>query len=194
MKTLKLLVAAAAVVTLAFGAQAAAAAVVMSLGAQAAAKRLEVKFLNESSDPVRGYWVEYEINGMKFRSDQTGSRINAIAWNAMNADDKEKTVLAVYGVGDARRLQFGDETARKMCDWYDLRKGWKHGKTILVEKLVEKDFPGLTARFGNSGAYTYYLNNFRPECDTRILNQRYAYTGDCPDQPEMDAQLDLCKY
>ena len=181
MKTLKLLVAAAA-------------AVMMALGAQGAAERVKVKLLNVSDEPARGYWVEYEINGMKFRSDQTGSRINAIAWNAMNADDKEKTVLAVYGVGDARRLQFGDETARKMGDWYDLRKGWKNGKTILVEKLVEKDFPGLTARFGNFGAYNYYVQNFKPECCTGFLNQRYAYTGDCPDKPEMNAQLDLCKY
>lgn len=174
---------------------AAAVAVTLALGAQAAAQRMEVKLLNESCDPIRGYWVEYEINGMKYRSDQTGYRINAIAWNAMNAKDKEKTIKAVYGVSDARRLQFGDETARKMCDWYDLRKGWKQGKVILVEKLVERDFPGLTARFGNAGKVsTYYQQNFKPECETWLTNQRYYYAGDCPDKPEMDAQLDLCKY
>lgn len=180
MKNLKLLVAAYAAAT-------------MALSAFGAAERVKAKLLNESSDPVRGYWVEYEINGMKFRSDQTGSRINEIAWNAMNATDKERTINAVYSF-DIRRLQFGDAGARKMGEWFDLRKGWKQAKGIFVEKLIEKDFPGLTARFMNSGAYAYYLDNFRPECPITLREPRYYYAGDCPDQPEMDAQIELSRY
>ena len=114
-----------------------AAVAAMAVTSAMAAERLQVKVTKTSSNPIDGYWVEYTINGKKFRSDQTGEKINTMAWEGMNDADREKTVNAVYGVGDARKLQFGSQTAPAMGDWYDFKKGWKHGKQILTDKLIE---------------------------------------------------------
>ena len=183
MKALKLLVAAAAAVT-------------MTLSAQAAAKRMEVKILSTSSNIATGYWIEYEINGMKFRSDRTGERINADAWNAMSAADKEKTIKILYDFGD-RRLQFGDDFARTMGDWIDSRKGWKQGKEILTDRLVDKDFPGLRARFENYAVEDYFERNFLPAGWTSFGGSVWTADGNikaCPDYPELESQVNLAKY
>ena len=49
--------------------------------ATAAAKKLEVRITATSGSGKYGYWVEYTINGVKYRSDQAAERINQIAWS-----------------------------------------------------------------------------------------------------------------
>lgn len=113
-----------------------------------AEKKIEVKITNTAHDFVRGYWVEYTINGVKYRSDQAPEIINQHAWTAMSDADKKKTVETVYSIFDARNVQFGETFAWNMGYWYDKMKGWVDGKEILVDRLIEKDYPGLVDRFG----------------------------------------------
>jgi membrane protein YqaA with SNARE-associated domain len=109
-----------------------------------------VRVTKESHEPGKGYWVEYIINDTwTFRSDKTIYEINTLAWNAMNDEDKEKTIKAVYGVFDARNVQFGYDTAEKMTKWYNHRHGWQHGKQIMINQHIEKRYPGLVERFSN---------------------------------------------
>ena len=168
----------------------AAVALLAAASAFGAAQRLTVKVTKTSSDPISGYWVEYTINGMKYRSDQTGWKINTIAWEGMNDADREKTIKAVYGVYDARKLQFGSATAQDMGDWFDFKKGWKHGKQILTDKLTEKDYPGLVRRFSDGD---YWVNSFKPRCSTAtIVNGELGhYMGDSPDAPELQSLIKL---
>ena len=105
-----------------------------------AAKKIEVKVTNYSGEPLLGYWVEYEINGVKYRSDRAPVRMNQIAWEHMSDADRETTVRNVYGVFNARRDQFGDK-AEELGYWFDKKQGWVQGAETLTIGLVKRDFP-----------------------------------------------------
>ena len=117
----------------------------------ASAANVNVKLTGYAHDFVRGYWVEYEINGIKYRSDKTGVKINQIAWENMSDEDRQTTVESVYGVFNARKEQFGSK-AQEMGYWYDKKKGWVQGAEILTDGLVKRDYPSLYEKF-SSGLY-----------------------------------------
>ena len=130
--------------------------------ATAAAKKLDVRITATSGSGKYGYWIEYTLNGVKYRSDQAAERINQIAWSGMSHDDRLKVIENVYSVGDARNVQFGKDFASNMTYWYNQVKGWNEAKEILEDRLVEKDYPGLAERFGD-GFQKYCDENFRAE-------------------------------
>ena len=127
-----------------------------------AAKKIEVKVTNYSGEPLIGYWVEYEINGIKYRSDRAGVRMNQIAWENMSDEDRQTTVESVYGVFNARDEQFGSK-AQEMGYWYDKKKGWVQGAEILTDSLVKRDFPTLYALFTERSEEAW--KQYRPEYD-----------------------------
>ena len=112
----------------------------------ALAANMTVKVTGHACDFVRGFWVEYELNGIKYRSDKAGVRINQMAWANMSDEDRQTTVENVYGVFNAREEQFGDK-AQEMGYWYDKKKGWVQGAEILTDSLVKRDFPSLYEKF-----------------------------------------------
>ncbi len=173
---------------------AAAAAAMAATSAMAAARRFDVKVINESHEPGKGYWVEYRINDTwTFRSDKTIYEINTLAWKAMSDEDKEKTIAAVYGVFDTRSVQFGYETAEEMTKWYNHRHGWQHGKQIMINQHIEKRYPGLVERFSNDqyGGYkreAYFRKYFLPKTlDTAEYNAH-------PDNPELESKTEAINY
>ena len=141
-----------------------------ALTATAAAKKLEVKVTGSRHDGIQ-YWVKYTINGVEYRSDQAAERVNQIAWGAMSHEDRLKTMEAVYSVGNARKAQFGEGFAANMTFWYNEVKGWNEAKEILVDRLVEKDYPGLTSRFGDN-FQSYCAEYFSAEHEA----DRYKFT------------------
>ncbi len=173
---------------------AAAAAAMAATSAIAAARRFDVKVINESHEPGKGYWVEYRINDTwTFRSDKTIYEINTLAWKAMSDEDKEKTIAAVYGVFDARSVQFGYETAEEMTKWYNHKHGWQHGKQIMINQHIEKRYPGLVERFSNDqyGGYKreeYFRKHFEP------ATYYGAEYNSHPDNPELDSKYEAIKY
>ena len=173
---------------------AAVVAAMAVMSAMAAARRFDVKVINESHEPGKGYWVEYRINDTwTFRSDKTIYEINTLAWKAMSDADKEKTVAAVYGVSDARTVQFGPDTAEEMTKWYNHKHGWQHGKQIMINQHIEKRYPGLVERFSNDqyGGYNrepYFYKYFQPKTvDTAEYKAH-------PDNPELESKTEAIRY
>ena len=105
-----------------------------------AEKKPEVKVVDSSGEPLFGYWIKYTINGIEYRSDRAPIRINQIAWEYMNDEDRETTVRNVYGVFNARKEQFGDK-AEELGYWFDKKQGWVQGAETLTTGLVKRDFP-----------------------------------------------------
>ena len=140
-----------------------------------AAKKIEVKVTNYNSEPIFGYWVEYEINGIKYRSDKAPIRINQIAWENMSDADRQTTVESVYGVFNAREEQFGSK-AGEMGYWYDKKKGWVEGAEILTDSLIKRDFPDLYENFHDNK----FWNEIKPELPkTPEIEQLYKEAELC---------------
>ena len=153
-----------------------------AFAAKSPATDMVVKVVNTSSEYRNGYWVEYTINGIPYRSDLASEYINQTAFNHMDDDNKVKTIEAFGWMLNERRSQFGSTFSGEMADWYNEKKGWKEASEILNERLAQNNFPEYHERFSNRAAY--FENNFEPK--------------DCPDfknYPELSrlyAQEKVC--
>ncbi|MDO5319841.1 MAG: hypothetical protein Q4G65_14535 [bacterium] len=87
-----------------------------------AADAVEVKLINTGRMTWNifdyGYWIEYEIDGKRFRSDtDAGQRTNQLAWELMSEEDKLKVIRA-YDMGGIKDVEWalrdGTSTAN---DW-----------------------------------------------------------------------------
>lgn len=138
------------------------AAIALTFAAMTATaeKKPVVKVIDSYSNGD-AYYVEYTINGTKFRSDKTGYLINQKAWKYMSDDDRMKTVKAVTYVWDARQEQFGD-LAFEMGRWYDEKMGWTEAAATLQERLVKKYHPELWDRFSPGKVEEYVRDHVRP--------------------------------
>lgn len=143
---------------------------VLAAGAFAAGS-VTVKVTGSASDPVRGYYVEYTLNGTTYRSDEVGSKINATAWANMSEADRKTTIQAL-GYFQNRTDQFGSEVAIQMGNWYS--KEWIAASEILKNRLLERDYPGLAERFENS--QSYFAANFMPTTCTEEELKEFAET------------------
>ena len=126
MKTIRLM----AAIALAFGALTATAE-----------KKPVVKVIGTRSDGI-SYWVKYTINGMEFRSDIVGERINEKAWKYMSDEDKKKTYETFTFAGD-RKEQFGVLCSLAMTTWYNDQNGTTQSRAYLQDGLVKKYHPEL---------------------------------------------------
>ncbi len=118
-------------------------------------KDMKIEITKEpSSDYGHGYYVEYTINGIPYRSDITGSRINQMAFAHMS-DEQKATVIRTYGVVaiEQRKNNFGEIFSGEMTDWYNEYSGWKEARRILADRLAEKNFPQFQKVFKNSSEY-----------------------------------------
>ena len=139
---------------------------------EASDSKFDVSLTKTSGDILSGYYVEYTINGLKYRSDEVGQKINQIAFDHMSDSDKRK-VLGVFAYQPKIRWnQFGKEFSQDMADWYNDVSGWTEAQKILSNRLAAKNFPEYQQRFSDSGAY--FDEYFKPKCIDQITNM-YDY-------------------
>ena len=125
-----------------------------------AEKKPVVKVVDSCSDGI-SYWVKYTINGMEFRSDIAGYRINEKAWKYMSEEDKEKTYETFTFVED-RKEQFGVFCSLAMTTWYNDQNGTTQSRAYLQDGLVKKYHPELWERFSSGNRNKYYNESVKP--------------------------------
>ena len=141
------------------------------VGATGSLSAVEVKLINTGKmtwDVLEsGYWIEYEIDGKRMRSDKdAGQRTNQLAWELMSEEDKLK-VIDAYGMGgiNARIAQFGSDGAQKIADKVNDDTGWTAAHEKYTEALVYRDYPTHAAIFNTEQSRDAYFNeNFVPSC------------------------------
>ena len=75
-----------------------------------------VKISNTSSNILSGYYVEFDVNGTKYRSDEMGSSFNSQMWGLLDEADRRKVMKTYAFAPWARKDQFGMDGAAAMCD------------------------------------------------------------------------------
>ncbi|MGI6141607.1 MAG: hypothetical protein ACOYEH_07745, partial [Caldicoprobacterales bacterium] len=112
-----------------------------------------------------GRYVEYEMDGVKYRTDEAPSAVNREAWNRMSDEDRRTTYNTLY-TATARKAAFGENGyayikhwTHQSSEWYDANKIWK-------ERVAKRTFPELQPIFNAtvslSGLYSDYndLKNY----------------------------------
>lgn len=131
----------------------------------ASAKRVEIEIIDHSSDIVSGYYIEYKINDIVFRSDTAGQRINQLTWEHMSDDQKKVTISTFGGRQSDLQEQFGSEYSSKMNKWYNDITGWTEANSRWKEKIIKEYLPSYYEYFEDIDYIDYYLT---PECIDNI--------------------------
>lgn len=134
------------------------------------ADAVEVKLINTGRMTWNildwGYWIEYEIDGKRFRSDTDADQhTNQLAWENMSENDKLKVIKA-YGMGGskARIEQLGTDGAQKIADKVNDDTGWTEARNAFADRLSKRDFPTLEAIFRNEETRSaYFSENYTEE-------------------------------
>ena len=89
------------------------------------------KFLSGYRDGVWVYGV-IERNGIQYRTDQTGSRINQILWNELSSEDKMKLAKTYSYMTGRLADDFGRDGRETINSFVNDETGW----TALVAALM----------------------------------------------------------
>ncbi len=107
-----------------------------------------------------GTWVEYEINGIKCRSDELGPAANMSIFRRLDESQKRLVYNTIH-TETARNATFGPEGYREVREWY---KGegneYKEANDILRQRIAKKFYPDLEKVVGTDKtiqtAYPFY--------------------------------------
>jgi len=103
----------------------------------------EAKFVSGYSDGLVSTYAIIEFNGTKYKTDETGSRINQKLWSELNDDDKRK-LMKYYWSPNNRNADFGVGSS-EMASWANDDQGWTGLIEALKQKRANKNYPDLKA-------------------------------------------------
>jgi hypothetical protein len=107
----------------------------------------ETRFVGGTNNGLRTY-VVVKRNGVEFRTDELGVRVNEAIWNELSSGDR-KALLNVYGWQLGRRADhFGLTQSNAMADWINQEQGWTAAAEALKTRHANKNFPTLAPVFG----------------------------------------------
>lgn len=130
-------------------------------------KQMKVKVVGTSNDFLSGYYVVYDINGTKFRSDEVGPSFNDSAWKLLSMEDKKKTLMTFAFAPRYLKSQFLN--VEQMNREINEAEGWIDASKILGDRIAQKNFPELEKKLGENSDVWYQENYSSIEGISRSL-------------------------
>lgn len=106
-----------------------------------------------------GQYVEYELDGIKYRTDQASSATNRQAWSLMNQEDKRKTYDRLHTKA-AKQAAFGEDGWQDVVSWIRETNEWFVANRMWKEKIAKKSFPGLYEVYGDGKSLSNLFGDF----------------------------------
>ena len=95
-----------------------------------------------------GRYVEYEMDGVKYRTDEAPSAVNREAWNRMSDEDRKTTYKTLYTT-TARKAAFGENGYAYIKHWNNQSSEWYEANRIWKERVAKRTFPELQPIFND---------------------------------------------
>jgi len=116
---------------------------ILSFGFPSLPVKSEAKFISGYTDGLLSTYAIIEFNGIKYKTDESGSRTNTLLWNQLNDDDKRQ-LMKYYWSPNTRKADFGPASAQ-MASWANDVQGWSKLVDALKQKRANKNYPDLKA-------------------------------------------------
>jgi hypothetical protein len=98
-----------------------------------------------------GQYVEYEMDGIKYRTDTASSAINRLAWSRMTQEDRRKTYDRLFTTA-ARKAAFGEDGFADIVSWIRETNEWFKANRLWKDRIANRDYPELHAVFSDSAS------------------------------------------
>ena len=105
----------------------------------------EAKFISGYTDGLISTYAIIEFNGIKYKTDESGSKTNMNLWNQLNDADK-KQLMKYYWSPNTRKADFGSGSG-EMASWANQDQGWTKLVDELKQKRANKNYPTLKAYY-----------------------------------------------
>ena len=156
--------------------------ILLPVSARAAVSNVKVSRM--SGDFLSGYYVVFEVDGVRLRSDELGPNTNYDLFLRLNTSEK-KELMKNYAFGQGwLEAQFGSENVKQMNNWWNDATGWAGAKKVLEDRIAKRDFPRAESAFG--GQYQDKAAVTLPEVE-HVPTESYGFL------PEVREYLDLCR-
>lgn len=106
-----------------------------------------------------GQYVEYDLDGVRYRTDEASSAINRKAWSLMSQEDRRKTYDRLHTTS-ARKAAFGEDGWQDVVSWIRETNEWFIANRMWKEKIAKRDFPELHEVYGNGQSLSNRFSDF----------------------------------
>lgn len=117
----------------------------LSFGFPSMPVKSEAKFVSGYTDGLISTYAIIEYNGVKYKTDETGARINQKLWNELSDGDKRQ-LMKYYWSPNTRKADFGAASS-DMAGWANNDQGWTKLIDELKQKRANKNYPDLKEFF-----------------------------------------------
>jgi hypothetical protein len=106
-----------------------------------------------------GQYVEYELDGVNYRTDEASSAINRKAWSLMSQEDKRKTYDRLYTTS-ARKAAFGDDGWQDIVSWIRETNEWFIANRVWKDRIAKRDFPDIHAVYNDQQSLSTLFSDY----------------------------------
>lgn len=114
---------------------------ILSFGFRSDSVKSETKLISGYTDGYFSTYAIIESNGVKYKTDEVGARINMNLWKQLSDDDKRQ-LMKYYWSPNTRKADFG-AGAGEMAGWANDAQGWTKLVDALKQKRANKSYPNL---------------------------------------------------
>jgi len=130
-------------------------------------------------------YVEFEINGEIFKSNEIGQGTNRQLFAWLSDEDKMK-VFKSYGNYTDRYHHFGPAGQMEIADWAGANTEWKEAGRIWQDRIAKKNFPELFAFYESPPEDYLFMYNDRAVTMKDMVNESVPFSFTHPVTQQSD--------
>ena len=105
-------------------------------------------------------YVEYEMDGKRYRTDEASSAMNRQAWSLMTQEQRRQTYDRLHTTA-ARKAAFGEDGFADIVSWIRETNEWFIANRVWKSRIANRDFPELHQVFNeNMSLSTLYPDDY----------------------------------
>jgi hypothetical protein len=106
-----------------------------------------------------GQYVEYEMDGVRYRTDEASSAVNRLAWSRMTQEQRRQTYDRLYTTA-ARKAAFGEDGFADIVSWIRETNEWFVANRIWKGRIANRDFPELYQVFNENASLSTLYSDY----------------------------------
>ncbi|HHX38313.1 MAG TPA: hypothetical protein GX717_10095, partial [Clostridiaceae bacterium] len=106
-----------------------------------------------------GQYVEYEMDGIKYRTDEASSANNRLAWSRMTQEQRRQTYDRLHTTA-ARKAAFGEDGFADIVSWIRETNEWFVANRLWKDRIANRDFPELHSVYNESASLSTLYSDY----------------------------------
>ncbi len=98
-----------------------------------------------------GQYVEYQMDGKTYRTDEASGAVNRLAWSRMTQEQRRQTYDRLHTTA-ARKAAFGEDGFADIVSWIRETNEWFRANRLWKSRIAKRDYPELHSIFKDTAS------------------------------------------